>query len=342
MIRAQGLTVGYGASGGAGPSTVASSLDLELHSGELVCLLGPNGAGKSTLLRTLAGLLRPLGGRIFLGDELFETISPRRRARHLAVVLTDRQASSLLTARELVQLGRYPHTGWSGRLAIPDHEAVERALEEAGALELASRLVAELSDGERQKVMVARALAQEPEALLLDEATAFLDLPRRVELMSLLRRQAREGKAILLSTHDLDLALRSADRLWLLSQEGALRTGLPEELVLSGAFGSTFDAEGVVFDPTEGAFQIGAPHRGAVVIEGPEGLTKQWTARAVRRLGFSVARPGDQAVSTIRIGDGEPCRLWTVEVEKEKDEIESLERLVDRMRRWRAPAGAVG
>ncbi|MCZ2098142.1 MAG: ATP-binding cassette domain-containing protein [Anaerolineae bacterium] len=162
------------------------------------------------------------------------------------------------------------------------------ALEAVGAGALAERQVLELSDGERQKIMIARALAQEPAVMILDEPTAFLDLPRRVEVMQLLRRLAHENdRAILLSTHDLDLALRTADRIWLMTAEGELHVGAPEDLVLSGAFESAFRAEGVVFDAQTGAFRINGQPRGAIRVTG-DGLPALWARRALERAGFAV------------------------------------------------------
>ena len=227
LLAARGLAIGY-APRRRPRVEVAAGIDAELRRGELVCLLGPNGAGKSTLMRTLAGLQLPLAGAVdFDGGDLHR-LAEDERARLLGLVLTERVAAGNLSAYALVSLGRYPYTGWDGRLSAADEEVVRWALGAVGAEDLAARSVDELSDGERQKVMVARALAQEPAVLLLDEPTAFLDLPRRVEIMQLLRQLAYDtGSAVLLSTHDLDLALRCADRLWLLPAGGPLETGAP-------------------------------------------------------------------------------------------------------------------
>ena len=157
---------------------VAERLDVEVEAGELVCLLGRNGSGKSTLLRTLAGMQEPLGGRVELLGQPIDELSPPALARRLSIVLTERVSVGSLTARSLVGLGRYPHTDWMGRLSAEDWQRVDTALEMLTATELADRRVDELSDGERQKVLVARALAQEPRLMILDEPTSFLDLPR--------------------------------------------------------------------------------------------------------------------------------------------------------------------
>ena len=288
---------------------VAADIGVELLKGELVCLLGPNGAGKSTLLRTLAGLQKPLAGEVILQGRDLHGRPERERARLLGLVLTERVDVGNLSAYALVALGRYPYTGWDGRLSPADAEVVRWAMAAVGAGDLAARSVGELSDGERQKVMIARALAQEPAVLLLDEPTAFLDLPRRVEIAQLLRRLAGDrDRAVLLSTHDLDLALRCADRLWLLPPGGPLQTGAPEDLVLSGAFQRTF--ADVEFDPAIGSFQLAQEPEGAVGLVG-EGLPALWSAHALERAGFRVAEDAPTCVEIINDNSGPAWRVHT-------------------------------
>lgn len=217
---------------------------LALQPGELVCLLGPNGAGKSTLLRTLAGLHPPLSGDVLLAGETLHRLSRRETARRIALVLTGAERPPAMTGRELVALGRLPYTDWLHRLSDADERVVDEALQHTHSETLADRQVTELSDGERQRLMVARALAQQPAVLMLDEPTAFLDLQHRVELMALLARLSHETQlAVIASTHDLDLALRFADRLWVL-HAGALHAGPPKRLRADGtllrAFGPAF------------------------------------------------------------------------------------------------------
>jgi iron complex transport system ATP-binding protein len=317
LLRAEGIAVGYPAAGRGKRGQarrVLAGLDLELRPGELVCLLGPNGAGKSTLLRTLAGLQAPLEGRLLVDGRDSAAMSAQARARKTAIVLTERIAGGNLTVSQLAALGRHPHTGWSGRLGAADRIAIRRALEESGAWELRERLYDELSDGEKQRVMLARALAQEPAVLLLDEPTAFLDFPRRVETMRVLRGLARERRrAVLLSTHDLDLAMRAADRLWLVSPGGDVRTGLPEDLALQGALGAVFDQGDVAFDTATGQFRIhGHPTRSARVEGDP--VPVFWTARALERLGYAVngAEAADKADLRVtawaaKTGESAPC-----------------------------------
>ncbi len=312
MLVAADLAVGY-RHPRRPPITVVEGLHLSLQAGELVCLLGPNGAGKSTLLRTLAGLQPPLAGRIWLEGEELGQLSAQALARRLSIVLTERVDVGNLSAWGLVALGRHPYTDWTGRLTPQDQAVVAWAIRAVGAETLASRLVSELSDGERQKVMIARALAQEPRLMLLDEPTAFLDLPRRVEIMGMLRALAQETqRAILLSTHDLDLALRSADRIWLLAQDGSLQIGAPEDLVLSGAFQAAFRSDGVEFDPQAGAFRISQNGAGTVHLAG-EGLAWTWTRRALERAGFQVVDalppPGRPLVQVVSGPRGTVWRL---------------------------------
>jgi iron complex transport system ATP-binding protein len=268
VLSVRDLTTGYHDPRNP-PVVLARDLTAELSSAELVCLLGPNGAGKSTLLNTLSGALAPLSGRVFLGDDDVHRLSASARSRRIGVVLTDRVATGLLTSYQVVCLGRHPYTDWLGRLSSRDHEIAVWALEATGASHLKNRFLGELSDGERQRVLVARALAQEPEVLLLDEVTAFVDLPHRVQLMRLLREVARSsGTAVLLSTHDLDLALRTADRLWVLTRDAGLVEGGPEDLVLSGAIEAAFRGDEVEFDRAAGSFRMHAGSGPAVAVLG--------------------------------------------------------------------------
>ena len=290
---------------------VASDINVELKKGELVCLLGPNGAGKSTLMRTISGGQKPLSGKVYLGDQLIQDLSAKQLAKKLSLVLTERVHAGMLTAYEVVALGRYPHTNWAGKLSSKDHNLIQWSIEMAGATELAERVLSELSDGERQKIMVARALAQEPELMILDEVTAFLDLPRRVEIMQLLRKLTHEtGKAILLSTHDMDLALRSADRIWLLPKGGKLHVGAPEDLVLNGSFEQAFKSEGVSFNRFSGAFHLQQDTEKPVHLIG-EGEEAAWTQRALEREGFVIRPTAELMVEVLLEEDPPKWRMTT-------------------------------
>lgn len=323
LLATHGLAIGY-KNTGQSTATVLDAINVTLHPGELTCLIGPNGAGKSTLMRTLAGMQAPLAGRVTLGQDELQRLPPAQVARQLAVVLTERVDVGNLSAYALVALGRHPYTDWRGRLRAQDEQVVRHALTTVGAVHLAGRPLSHLSDGERQKVMIARALAQEPSVLILDEPTAFLDLPRRVEIMQLLHTLAREGnRAILLSTHDLDLALRMADRLWLLPIGGPLTVGLPEELALNGALAHAFRSEGVEFDNEQGAFKVQRHPCGPIGLSG-HGAAALWTARALERLGYEVVKDNLSMPVQVHIAGNNGSTRWHVTKPNGNSEYKSL------------------
>ncbi|NLR73383.1 ABC transporter ATP-binding protein [Novosphingobium sp. ERN07] len=253
MLRLEKLSVGYGAPRG----TVLADLDVSVSPGSFVCVLGRNGAGKSTLMRTIAGLQGAIAGTALLDDEDVAAMRPQTRARRVSVVLTERSSSPGLTVDDVVSLGRQPFTGWQGRLTADDRARVTDAMAAAGAAQFSRRLFDDLSDGERQRVMIARALAQAPRLMVLDEITAFLDLPGRVETMALLRERARAtGTIVLLSSHDLDLSLQLADVVWLLDGRGGLSVGTASELIAAGDVSNAFDTSAVRFSAAHGRFEL--------------------------------------------------------------------------------------
>ena len=207
-ITTNRLTVGYRG------HRVVEDISLSLPCGRLVCLLGPNGAGKSTLLRTLCGFQPPIAGTVTISGSDITTMSAAEVARLVSVVLTDRPPTPSLTAAEMVGMGRAPYTGFWGRLSDDDRRLISEAMQTVGVDSLATRRMGQLSDGERQKVMIAKALAQHTPVIVLDEPTAFLDYPSKVAVMKTLARLAHdEGKTILMSTHDLELAAQLGDEL---------------------------------------------------------------------------------------------------------------------------------
>lgn len=224
-----GVRSGSGSRSGSGREKIVSkNLDLRIYRAEVVALIGPNGSGKSTLLRSVCGMQRPLGGALSLFGRPIEKYTARELSRIISVVLTGRYQPGHLTAERLVSLGRHPHTNFFGRITDRDLEVVEWALQSSGAADYRQRSVDELSDGELQKVMIARALAQEPALILLDEPAAFLDISRKYELMHLLHGIARDNStAVLVTSHDLDLVLEVADRVWLMTEQGDVYEGGP-------------------------------------------------------------------------------------------------------------------
>ncbi|MDR2843374.1 MAG: ABC transporter ATP-binding protein [Candidatus Symbiothrix sp.] len=253
-VRIRQLSIGYKEK--RKDNIVAQNLNAEIHEGELTCLLGANGIGKSTLLRTLAGFQAPLSGEIWIGNKKLSICSNHERAKIIGVVLTDKLPTQNLTVNETVSMGRSPYTGFFGTPTDEDQQMVQTAMNQLHISRMAHRSILTLSDGERQKVMIAKALAQQTPIILLDEPTAFLDFPSKVEIMQVLRRLSREmQKIIFLSTHDVDLALQTADCIWLMDTQG-LTTGSPETLTQNGCLEHFFQSPDVYFDQQTGFFHI--------------------------------------------------------------------------------------
>lgn len=246
-VTLSSLSIGYRVKGGV--KTVAAGIDVSLRGGELTCLIGANGAGKSTLLKTLAGFLPKLGGSIYIKGKKISEYSQKDMSRTVGVVLTARPEAMNMTVEEVVALGRAPYTGFWGTLADGDRRIVTESMEQVGIARLARRNIATLSDGERQKMMIAKALAQQTPIIFLDEPTAYLDYPSKVEAMLLLARLAHDtGKTIFMSTHDLELALQAADTLWLMSGDGRIHTGTPRQMAASGRLSAFVERSGITFD----------------------------------------------------------------------------------------------
>jgi len=248
-IALQAVSIGYRSS--RGNRVVASNITARIYGGELTCLLGSNGIGKSTLLRTLSNFQPPLGGTIVIDGRSHDSYSSLELARKVGVVLTERPDIQQMTVRDLVALGRAPYTGFWGRLGADDEHVVDESLALVGIAPLSRRQVTTLSDGERQKALIAKALAQQTHIIFLDEPTAFLDYPSKVDTLLLLRRLCREQqKTVFLSTHDVELAIQVADRLWLMQgNDRGVAIGSPEELAASGALANFVEqGGGVHFD----------------------------------------------------------------------------------------------
>jgi len=287
FLNTDSLTIGY-RSWKDTVKILSEPLNLNIKEGEFICLLGPNGAGKSTLIRTLSGLLPPLSGEVFIQERNLVKLNSYEKASTMAIVLTERIDIGTFTVWDVISLGRYPYTSGAGRLKPKDHIIIDEIIEAVGISELQHRYFNELSDGEKQKVMISRALAQKPKLLFLDEPTAFLDLPGRVEIVQLLRKITRTtGTSILMSTHDLDLALGNADKIWLLGKNGTCETGAPEDLVLNQAFENIFQRKDVFFDPYRGSFSVVPKICGRVGFQGKD-LLGHWTTHALEREGFEV------------------------------------------------------
>ena len=240
------LSIGYQTKGNE--KVVANGLNATINRGELTCLLGRNGIGKSTLLRTLSAFQPALDGEVMMDTTPLATLTDKERSRLIGIVLTEKPDVQNMTIEELVGMGRSPYTGFWGTLDSDDEAIVSEAIRLVGVESLKGRMIHTLSDGERQKVMIAKALAQQTPIIYLDEPTAFLDFPSKVEMMQLLRRLAvEEQKTVFLSTHDVELSLQLADCIWLMEPD-RLNVGTPHQLAEEGALSRFIEHDGITFD----------------------------------------------------------------------------------------------
>ncbi len=292
IVQTINLSVGYHVDGKE--LCLFENLDLALAAGELVCFMGPNGIGKSSLIRTLAGLQKSLGGTLRIPKE-----------QSVALVLTDKITATQMNVYDLISYGRYPYLNWNISLSENDHILINEAIALVGIEPLIEKRLYELSDGQLQMAMIAKALAQDTPVLLLDEPTAHLDLNNRVEIMNTLRELSRTaGKAILVATHELDLALQTADRIWLATYDKNIKVGVPEDLVLDGSFDQVFQFKG--FDLKTGRVQH-KPYRNLSVKLKGEGHEYLWTKNALERSGFETSE--DSSI-TIEIKSSANSMSW--------------------------------
>ncbi|MBQ6745781.1 MAG: ABC transporter ATP-binding protein [Bacteroidaceae bacterium] len=285
-IKIQDLSIGYVSKNDV--KVVAQHITATIYSGELTCLLGANGVGKSTLLRTLSAFQPKLEGKIFIEGKEIDEFTDKQLSHVISVVLTEKPDIRNMTVEELVGLGRSPYTGFWGTLTKDDKAIVNRAIHLVGIDALQGRMIQTLSDGERQKVMIAKALAQETPVIYLDEPTAFLDYPSKVEMMQLLFKLSREtDKTIFLSTHDLELALQIADKLWLMDKQKGVKIGAPEDLSLDGSLASFFARKGIVFDQETGLFRVENETTRKIGLQG-EGIRYTMVYKALKRIGIQA------------------------------------------------------
>jgi iron complex transport system ATP-binding protein len=300
-LTTQNLSVGYNV-GRKSEKIIQKNLNLSLYRGELVSLLGTNGVGKSTLLRTLAGLQKPIVGSISLDNQVITNYQASHLAHKLSLVLTDRIEIGNFSARNLIALGRYPYTGWLGNLTEEDEKIIDWAMQVTETEAFAERNLYELSDGERQKIMIARALAQTTPLIFLDEPTAHLDVPNRVMIFQLLHKLAQEtDKTILLATHELDLALQISDRVWLMSGKEAVYEDIPENLVLKGVLGQVFQQESLHFEASTGTFQVKIPTFKKINLVSENQILSFWTSRALARQGWQIDASVDWQITVNQV-----------------------------------------
>ncbi|HBF6273463.1 TPA: ABC transporter ATP-binding protein [Clostridioides difficile] len=266
MLKTNNLSVGYN------NNVVISNINVEVKDGEILCLLGSNGAGKTTLLRSLSKLISPIKGEIYLNGVNISCISRKALSKKMALVLTNRLLGDLMTVQDIVNIGRYPYTGFFGNLSKKDLIMVDEALESVDALHLKKRYFDELSDGEKQKVLVARALVQEPEIIILDEPTTHLDIKHRLELINILKKLSKEKSiSVILSLHEIDIALKSCDKVALIKNNKVIAYGQPEDVVDEDIINSLYELDDKNFNSLLGSVEISNKSKNEVFIIGGGG-----------------------------------------------------------------------
>jgi iron complex transport system ATP-binding protein len=322
-IKLHNLSVGYET--GRNKRTVIPNINLEASRGSLIALVGANGSGKSTLLRTLAGLQQQIDGKITIGSKELLNYNRHELAEKLSFVGTHYDMHAMMRVHQVVSYGRYPYTNILGQLQQKDKLIITKAMHDTGIFHLRDAFISEISDGEKQRVLIARSLAQDTDIILLDEPTAFLDVKNKFEILHLLGKLAHEKrKIILFSSHDLQIVLGTVDLLWFIDHKKILQ-GLPEEMVLKNTINELFRHSEVYFDAENNEFKIQRKHIFCVKLLGSGALYK-WTERALDRLHIKV----DNSCSgpEIKIEQRDEEIVWTIDPERQKKDFFSLQELI--------------
>lgn len=323
----ESLRIGY--TSGLTENQLLPPLNACANNSELIAVIGKNGIGKSTLLRTLTGLQQPLGGEIFIGNRSIKDYSRNELALKIGYISTEIVKVTNMRVYDLVALGRYPHTNWFGKIENTDHEAVMDALRKISMESFSDKFIAELSDGERQKVMIARILAQDTAIMIMDEPTAFLDVAGKYEVFHLMNQLSDySNKTIIFSTHDLQMAISQSDKIWLIL-DNELIEGAPEDLMMAGAFDHLFNSSAVIFNSENGTFSYRSDNRGSIFIEG-SGIKRYWTEKAITRAGFTLAEEKSYPFITIPT---EENNFWSLSSATSRKEFKTVYELVTSLRR---------
>ncbi len=315
IIELRNLAIGYQKG-----EALLKDIKLSVHPGEMVALIGRNGTGKSTLLKSMLGLIPLIQGACYLDGALLDTYDLRDRARKVSFVSSHLSQLPSISVRELVSLGRMPFTGFMGRLTNHDQEFIDKSLKAVGLSSFADRKLDHLSDGERQRTMIARALAQDTPLMVLDEPTAFLDIPNKNELIQLLGGFRDGGKSVIYSTHDLDTAMHYADKIWVIHQ-GDILEGAPEDLGISGLFDTLFKESGIRYDLASRRFKYDTLPKGSIRLEGERGVQYEWTRNAMERLGYEV---DDSGTNIIKLDNSDGLKRWTLYQSKQIKAFDNL------------------
>lgn len=338
ILSGQHLTVGYQSAGEK--NILLDNISLKAEKNELISLIGLNGSGKSTLLRSILKLENLLGGEIFLFQKKIEEYSSAELARKVAFVSTDWMENLNMKVHELVALGRYPYTNIFGVLADYDRKMIQDAIQRMKLEKLANKKIAEISDGEKQRAMIARAIAQDTDLILLDEPTAFLDILNKYEIVSYLRKLCNEGKTIIISSHDFHLASRFSDRYWLIDNINLI-DGMPEDLILEGAFQNAFTSPNLIFDFNTGDFMSAEIPVQKIGLRFPDALNKYvfWTRRALERNGYASVDYAENTNPCITIMKEKGQIIWNLHYENENLLFKSLFALIKTLKKLSHESG---
>ena len=309
-ITVRDLSVGY--KKGKKFVAIKEGINLNAHSGELIALIGSNGIGKSTLLRTLTGFQKALGGEILLNDRKLSSFQIKELARVLSFVSTEAIRVQNLRVWELLAMGRFPYTNLIGSLTEKDNHIIQRAIQQVGLSGYEDRMIDQISDGERQRAMIARTLVQDTPLIILDEPTAFLDIRNKYEIIHLLHDFVKnENKTVLFSTHDLNISTSEVDKIWLMLDDKVIE-GAPEDLILAGNFDQMFHSDKVYFNSDSGDFMLRKNIIGSYILKGEEGKIATWTGRALQRIGLVC--DGTNPLVVVNIPSDKNETIWKVEI----------------------------
>jgi len=323
LLKTEKLSIGY--LNGANKKILQENINVSINSGEIIGLLGQNGVGKTTFIKTICGILPSLGGQIYYGNKKLSEISRNTLSKKISVVLTEKPPIRNLTVYELIALGRLPYSNWLGMLSHEDKKAVHDAIDQTRINYIINKKLMELSDGQLQKVLIARALAQKTELIYLDEPTVHLDLHNKIEIMLLLKEIASTGKGMLISTHDLQVCNQLADHLWLFNFNEQPISGITEDLILNGMVEETLFLKEYQFDMIKGISYYGKKTK-SVHVNGPEKV-RHWTEQALNRNNFSLVKSNPDIL--IEISEG----IWTMKLSDNQEiKVDSIEALLKNLK----------
>lgn len=329
ILSIENLSIGYGSADNI-RKMVFSDILLQAKKGENIAIIGRNGIGKSTLLRTIGRLQKPLKGNILVKGKDISHYTKQEFARLVSFVSTEIIKVSNFRLFDLVALGRFPYTGWIGKLGKEDYNIVNESINQVGIDDLKYKLINEVSDGERQRAMIARALSQDTEIIILDEPTAFLDLPSKYEIIRLLNElTVNKGKTIVFSSHDLSITLQEADKIWLM-ETSRIAEGAPEDLILNKDIYELFDNSNVNFNIESGDFRLARNKPGKISITG-KGIVKYWTQRALERMGYEICDEVKEDLSVL-VDDRRKPAEWILMRKGNKIKCNSIYKLTLHLR----------